>query len=100
MLDTSKGSIIQNGALSLSPQDAKARLAPSFRAPVKVVYHWKQQHVTVLSPTAALLVSEGETVIAAPNAEPLTVPFAQTAVWVLRDGAWKILHAHQSSPPR
>ena len=73
MLDTDKGSIVQNGALSLTPQQAKARIAPGFRAPVKVVYRGKQQY---------------------------TVPFVQTAVWVLRDGAWKILHAHQSSPPR
>ena len=100
MLDTDKGSIVQNGALSLTPQQAKDRLAPSFRAPVKVHYRWKQQHVTVLSPTTALLVSEGESVATAANQDPVTVPFVQTAVWVLRDGAWKILHAHQSSPPR
>jgi hypothetical protein len=100
MVDTDKGSIVQNGSLSLTPQQAKARLAPSFGAPVKVVYRWKQQHVTVLSPTTALLVSEGETIVTAGNAEPVTIPFVQTAIWVLRDGAWKILHAHQSSPPR
>ena len=100
MLDTGKGSIVQNGVLSLTPQDAKAKLAPGFGAPVKVAYRWKQQLVTVLSPTSALLVSEGDTAISTPNAEPVIVPFVQTAVWVLRDGSWKILHAHQSSPPR
>jgi SnoaL-like protein len=100
MLDTDKGSIVQNGSLSLTPAQAKAKLAASFRAPVKVAYRWKQQHVTVLSPTTALLVSDGETVVTPANAEPFTIPFVQSAVWVLRDGAWKILHAHQSSPPR
>ena len=95
-----KGPLVQNGALSLTPQQAKDRLAPSFRAPVKVAYRWKQQHVTVHSPTTALLVSEGESVATAANQDPVTVPFVQTAVWVLRGGAWKILHAHQSSPPR
>ena len=100
MLDTDKGSIVQNGGLSLTPQQAKDRLAPSFRAPVKVAYRWKQQHVTVHSPTTALLVSEGERVAPAANQDPVTAPFVQTAVWVLRDGAWKILHAHQSSPSR
>jgi hypothetical protein len=98
MVETAKGSIVQNGVLSLTPQDAKARVASGFRAPLKVAYRWKQQHVTVLSPEAALLVSEGETIITAPNADPVAVPFVQSAVWVLRDGAWKILHAHQSSP--
>jgi ketosteroid isomerase-like protein len=98
MVETAKGSIVQNGVLSLTPQDAKARVAPGFRAPVKVTYRWKQHHVTVLSSEAALLVSEGETIITAPNADPVSVPFVQSAVWVRRDGAWKILHAHQSSP--
>jgi SnoaL-like protein len=100
MLDTDKGSIVQNGNLSLTPAQAKEKLAASFRAPVKVVYRWKQQHVTVLSPTTALVVSDGETVVTPANGEPFAIPFVQSAVWVLREGAWKILHAHQSSPPR
>jgi len=97
MVDTNKGSIVQDGVLSLSPADARARLEPGFRAPVKVAYHWKRQHVTVLSPTLALLVSEGETSVASPNGN-FTVPFVQSAIWVLRDGEWKILHAHHSAP--
>ena len=99
MLDTDKGSIVQNGALSLTPQEAKAKLEPVFRAPIQVAYRWKQQHVTVLSPSTVLLVSEGETVVTSASGST-TVPFVQTTIWVLRDGQWKILHAHQSSPPR
>jgi len=99
ILDTNKGSIIQNGVLSLTPADARAKLEPGFRAPLKVEYRWKQQHVTVLSPTAALLVSEGEAAVTSANGS-FTAPFVQSEVWILRDGAWKILHAHQSSPPR
>jgi hypothetical protein len=97
MVDTAKGSVVQNGILSLTTQDARARVEPGFRQPVKVVYRWKQQHVTVLSPSIALLVSEGETAILSANAN-YSAPFVQTTVWVLRDGEWKILHAHQSSP--
>ena len=100
MAETDKGSIVQNGTLFLTPQDAKARIAPGFRAPVKVAYHWKQQHVTVLSATTVLLVSEGEAVITPEGQPPTTAPLVQTTVWVQREGAWKILHAHQSSPPR
>ena len=99
IMDMSKGSIVQNGVLSLTPQEAKAKLQPSFRAPLKVVYRWKQQHVTVLSPVTALLVSEGETVVTSSDGS-FTAPVVQSAIWVLRDGAWKILHAHQSSPQR
>ncbi len=46
---------------------------------------------------AALLVSDGETPVTSERGA-ITVPFVQTAVWVLRDGAWKIFHAHQSTP--
>ena len=99
IVDSDKGPIIQNGALSATTRDARARVEPSFRQPIKVAYRWKQQYVTVLSPAAALLVSEGETEVTSANGT-FTVPFVQTAVWVLRDGSWKILHAHQSSPPR
>jgi hypothetical protein len=67
------------------------------RRPAKVVYRWKQQHVTVLSPETALLVSDGESVVTTDSGS-FTQPFVQTTVWVLRDGAWKILHAHQSTP--
>ena len=100
MAETNKGSIIQNGALFLSPQEAKERIAPGLRAPVKVAYKWKQQHATVLSPTTVLLVSEGETLITPEDRPPASVPLVQTTIWVQRDGVWKILHAHQSSPPR
>ena len=96
LVDTNKGSIIQDGILSLTPADARARVEPGMQRLV-VTYRWKQQHVTVLSPEAALLVSDGETIVATESGTR-TQPFVQTTVWVLRDGAWKILHAHQSTP--
>jgi hypothetical protein len=96
MVDTDKGSIVQDGVLSLTPKEARARVEAGFRQPVKVVYRWKQQHVTVLSASAALVVSDGETVVTSERGS-VTVPFVQSAVWVLRDGEWKILHSHQSA---
>ena len=98
MAETSKGSIVQNGVLSLTPADAKAKVAPGFSAPVRVAYRWKQQHVTVLAPAIVLLVSEGDTIVNPEGQPQVTVPLVQTLVWVQRDGEWKILHAHQSSP--
>jgi len=97
LLDTTKGSIIQDGVLSLTPQAVRARVEPGFRQSVKVHYRWKQQHVTVLAQDMALLVGEGEILIATDRGTT-TQPFAQSAVWVRRDGKWKILHAHQSTP--
>jgi uncharacterized protein (TIGR02246 family) len=91
------GSIVQDGVVSMTPQAVRARVEPGFRAPVKVKYNWRQQHVTVLAPGTALLVSEGETVVTTDQGV-VTQPFAQSAIWVLRDGQWKILHAHHSTP--
>ena len=56
--------------------------------------------MTVLSPETALLVAEGESVATTTSGASFSAPFAQTVVFVLRDGAWKAIHAHQSSPPR
>jgi uncharacterized protein (TIGR02246 family) len=91
------GSVVQDGVISPTPQAVRDRVEPGFRRPVKVVYRWKQQRVTVLSPDSALLVGEGETIVTTDQGS-VTQPFAQTMVWVLRDGKWKILHAHQSTP--
>jgi uncharacterized protein (TIGR02246 family) len=95
--DTTKGSVIQDGVLSLTPRGMRARVEPGFRQPVKVEFRWKQQHVTVLAPDTVLLVSEGDTLVTTDKGTA-TQPFAQSMVWVLRNGAWKILHAHQSIP--
>jgi uncharacterized protein (TIGR02246 family) len=97
LADTTKGSVIQDGVLSLTPQAVRARIEPGFRRPVKVEYRWKQQHVTVLAPDTVLLVGDGETVVTTDQGT-VTQPFAQSAIWVLRNGGWKILHAHQSTP--
>jgi uncharacterized protein (TIGR02246 family) len=90
------GSVIQDGVLSPNPQAVRERVEPGFRRPVKVAYQWKQQKVTVLAPDTALVVGEGETIVTTDQGS-VKQPFAQTAVWVLRDGKWKILHAHQST---
>jgi hypothetical protein len=100
MLDTDKGCVIQNGQLLLTRADAQTRNRNAFQGLRKVDYGWKQQHVTVLSPTVALLVAEGESSVTTEQGATFNAPFAQTVVFVLKDGQWKALHAHQSSPPR
>jgi hypothetical protein len=59
------------------------------------------------SPTAdtkaieeAVLAAEGESTATTTAGQAFTTPFAQTVVFVLRDGAWKAIHAHQSAPRR
>jgi hypothetical protein len=43
-------------------------------------------------------VAEGESVVTTTAGDTFTAAFAQTVVFVLRDGDWRAIHAHQSSP--
>jgi len=98
MLETDKGSVIQDGVVLLTREDALERVRSNLRDISRIQYRWKHQYVTVLSPEVALLTAEGESVATTAAGNTFTVPFAQTVVLVLRDGAWKVIHAHQSSP--
>jgi uncharacterized protein (TIGR02246 family) len=102
MLDTDKGSVIQNGVFFATRQEAleQVKNALSRASGSKIQYRWKRQFVTVLSPDAALLTAEGEAAVTTASGETFSRPLAQTIVFVLKDGKWKALHAHQSAPPR
>ncbi|MGA3097657.1 MAG: nuclear transport factor 2 family protein [Bryobacteraceae bacterium] len=100
MLDTDKGSVAQNGVILRTRQDAKEQVSRGMQGLRSIEYHWRNQYVTVLSPTIALLVGEGETTATIDDGSTFTTPFAQTDVFVLTEGQWKILHAHRSSPVR
>jgi uncharacterized protein (TIGR02246 family) len=100
MLETDKGSVIQNGVLMATRQGALERVRTNLGGISKIQYHWKRQYVTVLSPEVAVLAAEGESTATTTAGETFTAPFAQTVVFVLRGGTWKAIHAHQSSPRR
>jgi ketosteroid isomerase-like protein len=98
MLDTDRGSVIQNGVFLVTRDEALQRVKANLRGISKIEYRWKRQYVTALSPEAALLTAEGESAATTADGRTFTTPFAQTVVFVLRDGRWKVIHAHQSSP--
>jgi hypothetical protein len=98
MLETDKGSVIQNGVFLATRAEALEQVRSNLRGIDKIQYHWKRQHVTVLSPKVVLLTAEGESVATTNAGETFTTPFAQTVVFVLRAGSWRAIHAHQSSP--
>jgi uncharacterized protein (TIGR02246 family) len=97
MLDTDKGCVIQNGVFMATRQEALERVRTSLRGISRIRYEWKRQHVTVLSPEIALLTAEGESTATTAAGDTFTRPFAQTVVFLLKDGEWKAIHAHQSS---
>jgi hypothetical protein len=98
MLETERGSIIQNGLFFATRQEALDRVRSNLRGISRIQYSWKRKYVTVLSPQAALLVAEGESVVTTAAGDTFTAPFAQSVVFVRRAGSWKAIHAHQSSP--
>jgi uncharacterized protein (TIGR02246 family) len=98
MLETDKGSVIQNGVFQATRQEALERVRSNLRGISKIQYHWKRQYVTALSPEVALLTAEGDSIVTTTAGDTFTAPFAQTVVFVLRAGSWKAIHAHQSSP--
>ena len=102
MLHNERGSIIQSGTLYPAREEALAIVKRNFQGVAVIRYRWKRQLVTVISPTTALLVGDGEAEIRTTQDPPATfvAPFAQTVLFVLTEGKWKALHAHQSTVPR
>jgi uncharacterized protein (TIGR02246 family) len=98
MLPTEKGSVIQNGVFFATREEALASVKTSLQGLSRIEYTWKREHVSVLSPDVALLTAEGQSVATTADGRQVGAPFAQTIVFVRRDGAWKAIHAHQSSP--
>ena len=102
MLPNEHGSIIQSGKLFPARDEAHAIVKRNFQGVADIRYRWKRQLVTVISPTTALLVCDGDAEIRTAQDPPSTfvTPFAQSVLFVLADGKWKALHAHQSTIPR
>jgi uncharacterized protein (TIGR02246 family) len=98
MLDTDKVSVIQNGVVLTTRQEALEQVRRNLGRVASLKYDWKRQYVTVLSPEVAVLAAEGQSTATTTAGQTFTTPFAQTVVFVLRDGRWKAIHAHQSTP--
>jgi len=100
VLENDKGSQVQDGRIILTRKDALDSTKQGMQGLKSVDYDLEQQHVTVLSSTAALLVADGTTTAVTDKGRSFSVRFAQSVLFVLRDGEWKVLHAHRSFPPR
>ena len=98
MLPNDRGSIVQYGNVLQTREQALAQTREGFRGVRSIEYRWKRQQVTVISPTVALLVSEGEAHMTTEQGASFSRSFAKSLVFVLTDGQWKVLHAHQSAP--
>jgi ketosteroid isomerase-like protein len=98
VLESDAGVLAQNGKLFLTRKEALESTKRGFQGLQKVSYQFDQQHVTLLSPTVALAAGEGSSSATTDDGRTLTTRFAQSVVFVLTNGEWKVFHAHRSFP--
>ncbi len=98
MAETDRGSVVQNGVVLATRQEALDAVRSNLRGISKIQYTWGRRLVTVLSPEIAVLVAEGVATVTTAAGDGFSAPLAQSVVCVLKDGAWKAVHAHNSSP--
>jgi len=98
VLENDAGALVSNGVVQLTRADALATTRAGFQGIASVKYNFTARRVTVLSPTSAVLVSSGSVAATTDDSRSFTNGFTQSVLFVLRDGHWRIVHTHQSSP--
>lgn len=99
ILDTNQSPVIQNGVLFKTRQEALQAVKRGFTGLSKVDRRFDNPQVTVLSPDAALLTSDGTVFATLPDGRTLTNHFAVSLVFVRKEGRWLLFHGHYSAPP-
>ncbi len=99
VLENDAGALLQNGTFFLTRGEALESTTLGFRGLREVSYRFDQQHVTFLSPSAALVTAEGSTTATTEEGQAFTAKFVQSVVLLLTDGEWMVLHIHSSFPP-
>jgi hypothetical protein len=98
VIDNGQGALASNGQLLLTRADALERTRANFRGLAALKYRIAERHVTLLAPDAAVLVVKGESEARFADGRTNTTAFVHSIVLVERDGAWRVLHSHQSTP--
>jgi uncharacterized protein (TIGR02246 family) len=100
VLEMDKGVIIEDGRIRWTRQEALNLTRQGLQGLKDLSYNYSQKHVTVISPAVALWVGEGTSSATLQDGRQFSVPFAETIVFVRKDGQWKVFHAHRSIPNR
>jgi hypothetical protein len=90
--------IIENGVLRSTWKNAYDITKKGFQGIKELSYTYNHTNINVISPTTALWTGSGLTDMTLTDGRKITIDFAETIIFVLRDGHWKVLHAHRSSP--
>lgn len=98
VVDNDQGALAVNGQLFLTRAAALERTRGNFRGITKLKYRLTERHVTMLAPGAAVLVATGTSEAEVADGRSFSSAFVHTVVFVQRDGAWRVIHSHQSTP--
>jgi ketosteroid isomerase-like protein len=98
VLDTSTPPIAEDGVLQVSRAKAFESTRAGLSALSRLSYTYTHESITLISKDAALWVAEGTVNARLQDGREITAPFAETIVFVLNGGQWKVLHGHRSAP--
>ena len=99
VLDGCKGVIVQDGRIVMTRQEALDATKQGLKGLKNISYTFNNKHITLISPTLALWVADGTTsVTIVEDGRQLNFSFAETIIFTLKDGQWKVFHAHRSVP--
>jgi len=92
--------IIENGEMRSTRKEAYDITKQGLEAIQGISYKYDHKNVIVTSPTTALLTGTGTTTATLPGGLEISLDFAESMVYVLRDGQWKVVNGHRSSNMR
>jgi hypothetical protein len=98
VLNNDQGALALNGQLFLTRAATLERTRANFSGITKLKYRIAERHVTMLAPGAAVLVATGTIEAEIADGRNFSTPFVHTVVFVQREGAWRVIHSHQSTP--
>jgi len=98
ILDSDKGVIIQNGVLFKTRQEALEAVKRGFVGIATLKRQIESPRITIISPDLAVLTGEGNTIATLQDGRTITNHFAVSLIFQRKDGQWKVLQGHYSTP--
>jgi len=97
-VNNDRGILAFDGTLILS-RDAALNLSREIYSSFKdIKKEMVEEYVTVISPETAILTGTGTSTLISKSGDSVSGTFAFSIVFVLRDGEWKAIHIHESTP--
>ena len=90
--------IIEDGVLQSTRREALNITRQGLQGIKELSYNYNHKNITVISPNTALWTGTGTTNVVLDDGRDFINDFAETIIFVLQEGQWKVLHAHRSAP--